>query len=236
MGDADRMKVIILSGGMDSTTLLYDIARPFMKDYHVKDKPIPIKAISFNYNQRHKKELECAKETCKKFGIEHKIVDLTGLNEIAPSSLTRENQAVPHGHYADETMKSTVVPNRNMVMISLAVSYAIGIGANEVYYGAHAGDHAVYPDCRPQFIEVLRKAISLCDDHMVQLCAPYAFKDKKNIAKIGKLLDVDYSLTWTCYEGGDKACGVCGACVERLEAFRYAGMKDPVEYKEGVVR
>ena len=213
------MKVVILSGGMDSTTLLHDIARPYMLDYHKAGTQFPIKAISFNYKQKHSKELECAKETCKKFNIEHKIIDLTALNELAPSSLTRKDQAVPHGHYASETMKQTIVPNRNMVMISLAVSYAISIGADEVYYGAHAGDHAIYPDCRPQFIEALRKAIVLCDNHVVSLRAPYAFKNKIDIARIGRVLDVDYSLTWTCYEGGIKACGRCGACVERLEAF-----------------
>lgn len=225
------MKVIILSGGMDSTTLLYDIMQPYILDWHKAGTAFPIKAISFNYNQRHKKELECAKKTCAKFGIEHKIIDLTGLNDIAPSSLTRKDQAVPHGHYADETMKATVVPNRNMVMISMAVSYAIGIGADEVYYGAHAGDHEIYMDCRPSFIQKLREAIFACDKHVVNLCAPYSFKNKGEIAKIGKVLDVDYSLTWTCYEGGDKACKKCGSCVERLEAFKFAGMKDPIEYE-----
>ena len=225
------MKVIILSGGMDSTTLLYDIMQPNTLNFHKHDKPIPIKAISFDYKQRHSKELECAKKTCAKFNIEHKIVDLSALNELAPSSLTRKNQPVPHGHYADEVMKQTVVPNRNMVMISLAVSYAISIGADEVYYGAHAGDHEIYPDCRPVFINALREAIKLADWKIVNLCAPYGFRNKGDIAKIGKKLGVDYSLTWTCYEGKDKACGKCGSCIERLEAFEFAGMKDPIEYE-----
>lgn len=227
-----KTKVVILSGGMDSTTLLHDIAQPFMMDYHTKDKPLPIEAISFDYNQKHAKELKCAIETCKKLDIKHKIVDLSALNDLAPSSLTRKDQEVPHGHYAAESMKQTIVPNRNMVMISLAVSYAISIGADELYYGAHAGDHEIYPDCRPRFVQALRQAIALCDNHIVNLCAPYSFKTKGDIARIGKKLNVDYSLTWTCYEGKEKACGKCGSCVERLEAFKFAGMKDPIEYLE----
>ncbi len=130
-------------------------------------------------------------------------------------------------------MKITVVPNRNMILLSLAVGYAITIGAKKVFYGAHAGDHAIYPDCRREFVAAMKRAIPVADWAAVELEAPYLDLDKGDIAIRGKNLGVDYSLTWTCYKGGDKACGKCGACRERLEAFWKAGMTDPVEY-EGV--
>jgi len=214
--------VIILSGGMDSTTLLYD----------VKSLGFDTFALSFDYNQKHNKELEYAKKTCKQLNVPHKILDLNILNEIAPSCLTRDDWEVPEGNYADENMKQTVVPNRNMVMISLATSYAIGIGAKYLFYGAHAGDHDIYPDCRKEFIDAMETAISLCDWNKVYFLAPYCDIDKGDIVIIGKKLGVDYSLTWTCYKGKEKACGKCGSCTERLEAFKKAGMKDPIKYMD----
>lgn len=213
--------VVIISGGMDSTTLLYDI---ISQGYNVF-------ALSFNYNQKHKKELESARCTCDKLGIPHKILDLSVLNEVAPSALTRKDWEIPEGHYAADNMKQTVIPNRNMVMLSIATSYAIGIGATKLFYGAHSGDHHIYGDCRPEFVEALKQAISLCDDNPPELLAPYSFIDKGDIAIKGKELNVDFSLTWTCYKGGEKACGKCGACQERLEAFQKAGITDPIEYE-----
>jgi len=213
--------VVILSGGMDSTTLLYDIVSQGYEAY----------ALSFNYNQKHKKELDCAKATCNKLNIPHKILDLAVLNEVAPSSLTRDDREIPEGHYASDNMKQTIVPNRNMVMLSIATAYAIGIGAEKLFYGAHAGDHTIYEDCRPEFVESLKQAIKLCDANPPELLAPYSTIDKGDIAIIGKELEVDYSLTWTCYKGAEKACGKCGACQERLEAFQKAGIKDPIEYE-----
>lgn len=216
-----KKAVVILSGGMDSTTLLYDVI----------DQGYEVHALSFDYNQKHKKELECAKATCNKLKVQHKIVNLTILNEVTPSALTRDDWEVREGHYADENMKQTVVPNRNMVMLSLATSYAIGIKAERVCYGAHAGDHDIYPDCRKEFVDALANTISLADWHKVELYAPYYDVDKDDIVIIGKNLNVDYSLTWTCYKGKDKACGKCGSCVERLEAFEKARVKDPIEYE-----
>ena len=213
--------VVILSGGMDSTTLLYEA----ISQQH------EVVALSFNYNQKHKKELEKAKETCDILKIPHKIMDLSILNELAPSSLTRDDWDIPEGHYADENMKQTVVPNRNMVMLSLATSYAIGIKASRLFYGAHSGDHDIYPDCRKDFVEQLGRAIKMCDWHKVRLFAPYLDLDKGDIVIKGKELNVDYSKTWTCYKGKGKACGKCGSCVERLEAFEKAGIKDPIEYE-----
>jgi 7-cyano-7-deazaguanine synthase len=153
------------------------------------------------------------------------------LNEVAPSSLTREDWEVPEGKYDDAVMKQTIIPNRNMVMLSIATAYAIGIGAKKLFYGAHSGDHYIYRDCRPEFVEALKQAINLCDENPPVLEAPYSFMDKGDIAIRGKELNVDYSLAWTCYKGGEKACGKCGACVERLEAFEKAGIVDPIEYE-----
>ncbi len=212
--------VVILSGGMDSSTLLYDVINQGYETY----------ALSFNYNQKHSKELDCAKSTCDKLDVDFKLLDLSLLNQIAPSALTRDDIEVPEGHYEDKNMKQTVVPNRNMVMISLAASYAIGIKAKHLFYGAHDGDHEIYFDCRKVFVESMQKSIELCDEIGLKLHASYIDIDKGDIAIKGKELNVDYSLTWTCYKGLDKACGLCGSCQERLEAFDKAGIEDPIEY------
>ena len=217
--------VVILSGGMDSTTLLYDA---ISQGYEVK-------ALSFNYNQKHKRELFMAEKTCKELDIPHKIMDLSILNELAPSSLTRTDWEVPEGHYSDENMKETVVPNRNMVTLSLATAYAIGIEADKLFYGAHSGDHDIYPDCRAEFVEQLAKTIQLCDWNPVTLEAPYLEIDKGDIVIKGTQLGVDYSLTWTCYKGREYSCGKCGSCTERLEAFDKAGIDDPLHYAKARV-
>jgi 7-cyano-7-deazaguanine synthase len=210
--------IVILSGGMDSGTLLY----------HVLSKGYEVKAFSVNYGQRHAKELEYAKKLCGKLNVPHTVFSLP-LAEIARGSSLMENDIpVPHGHYAEETMKQTVVPNRNMILISLAISCAISEKAEKVFYGAHAGDHAIYPDCRPEFAQKLGEAVKICDWFPVTLEAPFINLTKGEIARMGKLLGADYSLTWTCYEGKETPCGKCGSCVERAEAFLYAGMDDPL--------
>ena len=214
--------VVILSGGMDSTTLLYDI---LSRGFHVD-------AIGFNYGQKHSKELEYAKKTCTKLRVPYKIVNIDVLNDLAPSALTRKDWKIPEGHYKDDNMKQTVVANRNMVLISLATSYAIGINAEKVYYGAHFGDHDIYPDCRKEFVEAMQKSIVLCDWSNIELEAPYIDKSKGDIVKRGIELKVDYKLTWSCYKGKGLSCGVCGTCVERLEAFKLAGIEDPIEYEK----
>lgn len=215
--------VSLLSGGLDSTTLLYDLI----------DSGHEVHPISFYYRQKHNRELDAAMLTCSKLGIKIKVVDLSILSELAPSALTRKDWKIPEGHYEEESMKQTVVPNRNMVLISLAVSYAIGIGASDVYYGAHGGDHAIYPDCRSEFIQAMRKSILLCDWSKITLKAPYLSLTKIEILKRGIELKVDFSKTWTCYLGEKSACGKCGSCQERLEAFATCGVKDPIQY-EGV--
>ena len=220
-----KKAVIIASGGVDSTTLLYDILN---QGYEVF-------ALSVNYNQRHSKELEFIAKTCKKLNIPHKAVDLSVLGKelMYNSALTSGGKEVPDGHYKEENMKLTVVPNRNMILISLAVSYAITIGAKKIFYGAHAGDHAIYPDCRKEFVDAAKHAVRLANWEPVELEAPYLGMDKGDIVIKGKGLGVDYSLTWTCYKGREKACGKCGACRERLEAFQKAKIKDPIDYENG---
>jgi len=216
--------VIILSGGLDSTTLMYDLL----------NKGIEVHAISFFYGQKHSKELECAHILCDKLNVPHKIIDLEVLNDIAPSVLTKNELPIPDGEYNEDDIKLMTVPNRNMVMIALATSYAISIGANYVAYGAHAGDHALYADCTPKFVRAMEKAVEACDYAGIKLLVPYLYMTKGEIAKVGLSLGVDYSLTWSCYKGGDLACGKCATCIERLEAFIFAGSKDPIEYEEDI--
>jgi len=213
--------IVVLSGGMDSTTLLYKTISEGYKPY----------VLSFNYGQRHKKELEYAKRTTEKLGLNHKIVDVSSINELIQGSALTSDIDVPEGHYADPNMKLTVVPNRNMIMLSLAIAYAISKGAKTVFYGAHAGDHDIYPDCRKEFVDAMKKVAKLCDYEQIDIQAPFLDIDKGDILTIGQALKVDYSLTWTCYKGLEKACGKCGSCVERLEGFENAGMVDPIEYE-----
>lgn len=217
----NQKSVIILSGGMDSATLLYDI---YQASYDVH-------AITFDYNQKHKKEIDCARVLCQGLNVPHKIINIKILNELAPSCLTRKDWDVPSGNYTDDSMKQTVVPNRNMVMLSLAASYAIGIGANSLFYGAHSGDHAIYPDCRRVFVSAMQTAFHLCDWNDLTLHVPYLFLDKKDIVYRGINLHVPYELTWTCYKGEEFPCGTCGSCRERIEAFREVGLVDPLRYQ-----
>lgn len=217
-----RKAVIILSGGMDSTTLAYDIVKEGNYD--------EVHAISFDYGQVHSKELACAKSTAAKLGLRsHHIVNLSDLGSLLNSALTG-NHPVPEGAYDDENQKQTVVPNRNMIMLSIAAGYAMSIGAIDVYYGAHAGDHAIYPDCRPAFMVALNDVLKVSHYTQVMVFAPYIHYSKGNIVARGSMLGVPYEDTWTCYKGGDVSCGVCGSCDERLKAFEYAGVKDPLEY------
>ena len=198
--------LIIVSGGMDSITLLYD-KKP---DY----------ALSFNYGSKHNnKELELAKYHCDKLGIEHQIINLDFMNTFFKSSLLKSGEDIPDGHYEDENMKSTVVPFRNGIMLSIAAGYAESNNVNKIYIGNHAGDHAIYPDCRSDFITNMNLAMKLGTYINVEIDAPYTNINKRDIALIGKKLNIDYSKTWTCYKGLEKHCGVCGSCTERKEAL-----------------
>lgn len=214
--------VVIYSGGMDSFTLLH-LARARGKTVH---------ALSFNYGQRHLRELDYARAVCDEFGIDHRVVDITAIQQLLQGSSLTGDAPVPEGHYADETMKSTVVPNRNMILLSLAVGQAVSIGASEVWYGAHGGDHAIYPDCRPAFVEQMDKVCQIANYEPVRIIAPFLHEDKGEILRQGLALGLDYSRTWTCYNGREQACGRCGSCVERLQAFAAQGVSDPIPYEE----
>lgn len=213
--------IVILSGGMDSTTLLYKVLADGYK----------VEALSFNYGQRHKKELDYAKATCWKLGISHNVVDVSAINSLVQGSALTSDIDVPEGHYAEESMKATVVPNRNMIMLSLATAYAVSRNAEHVFFGAHAGDHEIYPDCRPEFVEKLSAVTQIANYTPVTIHAPFLSMDKGDIAILGKKINVNYSLTWTCYKGLEEPCQKCGACVERAEAFAKANMIDPLLVK-----
>lgn len=214
--------VVLLSGGMDSVTLLY-------QQRAVENVVFP---ISFNYGQRHNRELGNAEYICEKLGLTHRIINLTGVTELLTgSSQTDPNVEVPEGHYADESMKKTVIPNRNMIMLSVAGAYAIQVGAKAIAYAAHTGDHAIYPDCRPPFVQAMWQAFQTCHFDPIELIAPFQHITKAEIAALGHRLSVPYEWTWSCYKGGRLHCGKCGTCVERREAFKLANLEDPTEYE-----
>lgn len=212
--------MVVFSGGMDSATLLY----------HLLDQKHQVTALSVNYYQRHAVELWYARQLCKRAAVPLVHVDLREVGTLLTgSSQTDKNVAVPHGHYQADTMKQTVVPNRNMLLLATAASVAIAQKCDSLAYGAHAGDHDIYPDCRPEFVRVMREAFLLCDWNPLSLLVPFQDWTKGMIAKEGMRLGVPYELTWTCYEGGARPCGLCGACCERREAFQEAGVQDPLE-------
>jgi 7-cyano-7-deazaguanine synthase len=219
--------IVLFSGGLDSTVLLWSL-RP------------NVKAISFDYGQRHAKELTQADNICSAADIEHEVVDMAwarkgfvSIFDLIKSGSQTGNELVPEGHYAEESMKATVVPNRNMIMISIAVGWAVSTGSSEVYWAAHAGDHAIYPDCRPEFYIAMANAIHEGNKwSYVDLGAPFITKTKAEIVKLGTDLHAPIDQSWSCYKGGILHCGRCGTCVERREAFQLAGVVDPTEYEK----
>lgn len=225
------MKVVVIySGGLDSTTLLYYLRAGMQSAIGSVEE---IKAFGVDYGQRHRKELEKARAICDELGIEYQVADLSFMrNLLAGSSQTSDDIPVPEGHYAEESMKSTVVPNRNMIMLSLAIGWAISLKYDAVAYGAHAGDHAIYPDCRPEFVDALSAAAALADWQKIGIVNPFIHQTKAQIVAHGLALGVPFEKTWTCYQGGAIACGRCGTCVERLEAFDWAGAVDPLLYQD----
>jgi len=223
--------VVVLSGGMDSSTLLRQM---------IADGKTITSCASFNYGQRHKKELEYAAFQAKKAKLKHHVIDLwsAGFTDaIAGSSSLVGGSDVPEGHYAADNMKQTVVPNRNMVMLAIAGSIAVAEGAHQVATAVHAGDHFVYPDCRQAFINDMTIAlingnIDMGEVPMRGVYAPFIRSSKEDIAAEAIRLNMDFSKTWSCYKGGQYHCGRCGTCVERLEAIQGAANTHQVDVNE----
>jgi len=216
------MKVIsLLSGGMDSVTALYQATR----DHEVAA------ALSFHYGSKHNdREIPLAKHHCDLLGIPHLVIPLAFIGEHFASDLLISGGDIPDGHYEELTMKQTVVPFRNGIMLAIATGLAESRGAEGLVIAAHAGDHAIYPDCREPFMQGMADAMVSGTYAQVRLLRPFIATDKAGIAALGHELGVDYAQTWSCYKGGEIHCGTCGTCVERREAFLMAGVPDPTEY------
>lgn len=213
--------ILVLSGGMDSTTMLYDY----------RDR-IAV-AVTFDYGSNHnRREADCARYNCEKLGIEYVEIPLEFMHAYFKSSLLDGADALPEGHYAADNMKSTVVPFRNGIMLAIACGLAASRGLRHVMIANHGGDHTIYPDCRPEFIDNMSRAMGYGTFENITILAPYTDITKGDIARIGKRLGVDYSHTYSCYKGGEKHCGKCGTCVERKEAMQEAGIEDPTVYEE----
>lgn len=215
----DKDSLIIVSGGMDSITLLYDC------------KDSIALAVSFDYGSNHNaREIPFAEMHCRRLGIRHVVIPLDFMHKYFKSSLLEGADAIPDGHYADENMKSTVVPFRNGIMLAVAVGIAESNGLKKVLMANHGGDHAIYPDCRPEFVDAIDMAAKTGTYVNVRVVAPYTNITKGDIAMRGKALGIDYAETWSCYKGGETHCGTCGTCVERKEALSYAGIDDNTDY------
>lgn len=222
-----KKAVVIASGGIDSSTLLFKTVK---ENYETH-------AITFIYGQKHKREIDSAKRVSKSLKIPHKIVDLSSLKEIlSGSALTDSRIDIPEvpaeaTHY--ETLKTTIVPNRNSIFLSIAIGYAVSIGADLVLFGAHHSDRGVYPDCRREFIEAFQHSEQLANDNLeLKIEAPFINVDKSRIVKLGSELGVPYQETWSCYRGEELHCGICSSCRERKRAFTEAGIYDPTQYKQ----
>jgi 7-cyano-7-deazaguanine synthase len=213
--------VVLVSGGMDSVAALYD----------AREAHEVVGAVSFNYGSKHNlREIPFAALHCEKLGISHRVIPLAFMNELFTSHLLASGGEIPDGHYEELTMKQTVVPFRNGIMLAIAAGYAESIDAGGLVIAAHAGDHAIYPDCREEFMRAMADAVRLGTYAEVQLLRPFISLTKAQIARRGHELGVDFSQTWSCYKGGDLHCGTCGTCVERREAFALTGLPDPTEY------
>ncbi|MCI1684237.1 MAG: 7-cyano-7-deazaguanine synthase QueC [Prevotella sp.] len=213
--------VIIVSGGMDSITLLYD-----------KKDEIAL-GVSFDYGSNHNaREIPFAELHCKHLNIPHITINLDFIHQYFRSSLLEGDQAIPEGNYDAENMKSTVVPFRNGIMLSIATGIAESNGLKRVMIANHSGDHTIYPDCRPEFIKAIDQATVAGTFAHIRVAAPYTDISKADIARIGKRLGINYAETWSCYKGGKKQCGKCGTCRERKEALKEAGIEDPTEYED----
>ena len=214
--------VVLLSGGIDSAVLLYSLVGKY-----------ECYPLTIDYGQTHKKEIVAARNICEardhNLLLRHKLLNLSVLQSLLPSSLTGVGK-IPEGCYNEESMKSTVVPGRNLIFLAIAAGYAEGIGAEVVAYAAHSEDHYLYPDCRPEFAIAANKVVREGTDGKVSLLVPFINTVKADIIMFGTEFTVPYHLTWSCYAGGETHCGICGTCIERRKAFQLAKVNDPTEY------
>lgn len=211
--------IIVLSGGMDSVTLLWEYRERIAL------------AVTFDYGSNHNAaEIECARWQCEHLSIPHLVIPLAFIGQYFNSSLLSGADAIPEGHYADANMKSTVVPFRNGIMLAVACGLAESRNLTHVLIANHGGDHAIYPDCRAPFIDAMSRAMEEGTYTHTRILAPYTHIDKAEIVARGAKLGVPYEHTYSCYKGGKDHCGLCGTCVERAEAFRLAGVPDPTHY------
>lgn len=212
--------VIIVSGGMDSITLLYEYRERIAL------------GVSFDYGSNHNaREIPFAKLHCRRLGIPHLTIPLDFMHRYFRSSLLEGADAIPEGNYDDDNMKSTVVPFRNGIMLSIAAGLAESRGLHYVMMANHGGDHTIYPDCRPAFVDAMSQATEAGTYVGVQVLAPYTQITKTDIARRGAALGIDYTETWSCYKGGERHCGKCGTCRERIEALAEAGIEDHTLYE-----
>jgi 7-cyano-7-deazaguanine synthase len=217
--------VLVASGGLGSTVLAY----------HLHTEGVRLVLLSFDYGQHHRRELDFAAALAARLGTQYHLVDLRSVGALLRgSALTDMSVAVPDGHYTDESMRITVVPNPNAVMLNVAVAVAVAQHADAVVFGAHAGDHAVYPDCRPEFVDVVEACARVGNEGFLpegfHVLAPFLTWSKAQIVRRGAELDVPFAETWSCYQGGVHHCGKCGTCTERKEAFALAGAVDSTAY------
>lgn len=217
------MKVVVLcSGGIDSTVALYQ----------ARQRHEVLAGLSFDYGSKHNpREIPLARHHCRELEIPHQTIRLDFIGELFASSLLRSGGEIPEGHYEEDTMRQTVVPFRNGILLAAAAGLAESLGAEGITIGAHAGDHAIYPDCREPFMAAMSEAIERGTYAGVKVLRPFISASKADIVRLGTELGVDFGQTWSCYKGGDLHCGVCGTCVERREAFAIAGHPDPVSYE-----
>lgn len=218
--------IVVFSGGLDSTTLLY----------HQRAVGDEVRALSVDYGQRHRTaELAAAGAIAETLGVEHRVLDLRGLVDFfGPNSLTDASVAVPDGAYAPDTMALTVVPNRNMILLAVALAWAASSGADAVAFGAHGGAYTPYPDCQPAFAAAVHAAARVCDARPLAVLAPFVAWSKADIVRRAVALNVPLARTWSCYAGGAVHCGRCGTCLDRRAAFADAGLPDPTEYADGL--
>jgi len=216
--------LVICSGGLDSVSLAHKVAA----------EQTLTGLISFDYGQRHRKELEFAAECAQRLGVVHLVSDISQTGKLLSGSALTDDVAVPDGHYAEDTMKITVVPNRNAIMLAVAFGIAAAQNADAVATAVHGGDHFIYPDCRPGFIDAFQamQDRALEGYASVRLLAPFVTRPKSDIVTEGARYGTDFSRTWSCYKGGAQHCGRCGTCVERREAFHIAGIADPTAYDD----